>query len=525
MDRNILATTTRIDILPDYASAKRQTQNVSLANPLDAQDSYRPLGGADFQQLLDSVYDGALLTDTSGNILDANGRACQFLNYEHSDILGCSIVGMLYGSDMTLIDEVRGSLENDKFLLIQAACVCSDGRMFPAEISVNRVSLQDTEYYCFFIRDISVRREAEDRLRTGHTAIQNAANGIAVADLKGNISYVNSAMLELWGMRSLEDMVGKNMRTFLCDDDTANAILMAVSRRLAWAQELACETVRGSTFYVRASVAPNMNSDDEVTGMVFSLLDITDVKLTTLKLERTLTELQRSNEDLEQFAYAVSHDLQAPLRKITTFADIIMGHDESELAPDIQDALSRMQHSAGRMVELIEGLLRYSRVTTREKPHEPVDLNEMVKGVLSDLEASLHETCGTVNIGPLPTLVADPIQMRQLFQNLIGNALKFHRADVPPIVEVTSTIVPPDEENDVPQHEIMIEDNGIGFPQEDVDRIFGVFQRLHGAQEYPGTGIGLAICRRIAERHDGQLTAISEEGEGACFRILLPSTE
>ena len=522
MDRDLLTTTTRIDILSDYAAAKRQTHNVNLTGSTGPVDSYPPLGGGDFQQLLDSLYDGALLTDTSGNVLDANTRACQFLKYEHSEITGSNIVGVFYGSDMELIDEIRNSLESDRFILIQAACVRSDGSMFPAEISVNPLTLGGTEYYCFFVRDISVRREAEDRLRTGHAAIQNAANGIAVADLEGTISYVNSAMLDLWGVEDADRMLGSNMRDFICDEETANAILMAMSRRLVWEKELSCKTVNGSVFYVRASVAPNLNADDEVTGMVCSFLDITDVKLTTLKLEETLTELQRSNEDLEQFAYAVSHDLQAPLRKITTFADIIKDSTESQLSPDMVDALNRMQHSSGRMVQLIQGLLGYSRVTTREQPHEQLDLNETVKGVLSDLEAALHETGGTVNVEPLPEIAADPTQMRQLFQNLIGNALKFHKPGVAPVVSVASTLLPAGEENSVASCEIMVEDDGIGFPQEDAERIFGVFQTLNAPQDYPGTGIGLAICRKIVERHGGTLNAVSEEGEGSCFRAVLP---
>ncbi len=525
MDRNDLASTTRIDILPDNAAAKRKPRNVNLTGTTEPPEAYPRLGGDDFQQLLNSVYDGALLTDTSGNIMDANGRACQFLRYERDSILGSNIIGLLYGADMSLIADVRSSLKDDNFLLIQAACVCSDGVMFPAEISGNRVSLEDAEYYCFFIRDISVRREAEDRLRTGHTVIQNAANGIAVADLDGNISYVNSAMLDLWGMRDAEAMEGRNVREFLCDDETANAILMAMSRRLVWEQELTCETLHGSTFYVRASVAPNLNADEEVTGMVFSLLDITDVKLTTLKLKHTLAELQRSNQDLEQFAYAVSHDLQAPLRKITSFANIIRDQSASQLAPDIIDALARMQNSASRMTQLIQGLLRYSRVTTQEHPHELLDLNDIITDVLSDLEASLHETCGTVNIASLPTIAGDPVQMRQLFQNLIGNALKFHKPDVAPIVDVNCRSLLPGKKDSVAQYEIVVEDNGIGFPQEAAERIFAVFQRLHRPSDYQGTGIGLAICRRIVERHGGTLTAVSKEDAGARFRVVLPTTD
>jgi two-component system, LuxR family, sensor kinase FixL len=524
LDRDLLATTTRIDILPDYSSTKRTTQNVAISATPDRQTRYRPVGGEGFQQLFHSVYDGALITDTEGNIHDLNGRASRFLAYDRSDILGHNIVDMLYGSDASLIDEVRSSLKEDKFILIQAACVRSDGSIFPAEISVNRLTLNSTDYFCFFLRDITVRQESEDRLRTGHTAIQNAANGIAVANLEGNIEYVNSAMLELWGVDEPEFMIGKNMQDFLCDSETADEILVAISRRMSWEQEIACETAGGSAFYVQVSVAPNLNSDEEITGMVFSLLDITEIKRATRELEQTLEELQRSNGDLEQFAYAISHDLQAPLRKITTFAGMIKTQADAQVSPQTLDYLGRMTHSAERMSQLISGLLQYSRISTKEKPHEPLSLDTTVAGVLSDLEAALLETDGTVNVAPLPEIAAEPTQMQQLFQNLIANAIKFHRPDAAPIVDITASLLPPGEENDDACHEIMVEDNGIGFPAEDGERIFGVFQRLHSESEFEGTGIGLAICRKIVERHGGKLTAFAAEGEGACFRIVLPKT-
>ncbi len=519
MNRDTLATTTRIDILPDD-TAQQATRNVSLSAGSDTE--HVPLGSEDFQQLLDSVYDGTIVTNTDGTIREANGRACKFLGYTRTELIGASIVGMLYGSDSSLLDEIQTTLASDKFVLIQAACIRSDGKMFPAEISVNSVALKGKLYFCFFIRDITLRRETEDRLRTGHAAIQNAANGIGVADLEGNISYVNTAMEELWGLASPDTMLGWNISDFLCDEDTTETIITAVSRRLVWEHELTCKTVAGSTFHIRASVAPNLNADEEVTGMVLSLLDVTIQKQTAARLEATFSELKRSNEDLEQFAYAVSHDLQAPLRKITTFADIIDTDEGSQLSSSTEDALARMRNAASRMIQLIKGLLEYSRISTNEQPHCKVDLSDLVDTVLLDLETDIAQAGATVNVAPLPTITAEPVQMRQLFQNLIDNAIKFRRPDARPIVNVTSALLSQQDEPESEQYEIVVEDNGIGLPREQTERIFGVFQRLHSTKEYKGTGVGLALCRKIVERHGGQLTATPAEHHGARFRIVIP---
>ena len=519
--QGILATTTRIDLLPDTPKTNTRLQNETRPQHAHEQEPIQQ-GGADFQQLFNSVYDGALLTDSAGRIHNANDRACQFLKYSHKELVGGNVINLLYDAEPPLLDEIHESLEKDIFILIQAACICSDDSTFPAEISVNNLTLENYSFLCFFIRDTSIRREAEEHMRTGNTAIQNAAIGIAAADLQGNINYVNAAILELWGLNKDEDMLGNNIEDFLCDQETKETIITAISRRLAWEQDLTCRTTRGTNFYVRASIAPNVNANDEITGMVLSLLDVTRLRLTAQTLEETLSNLRRSNQDLEQFAYAISHDLQAPLRKISTFTEIIKSDTESELTETMQDYLGRMENASERMRTLIEGLLRYSRITTTEVPHEVLDLNEIVTNVISDLEAHIFEAKGRINVSPLPPVAADPTQMRQLFQNLIGNAVKFHTHDVPPVVDIQAEEPSSEGEDQSTFCIINVTDNGIGFPAKDADRIFGVFQQLNSKAAYEGSGIGLAICRKIVERHGGNLTAESTEGQGASFKIMLP---
>ncbi|MBD2458221.1 PAS domain-containing protein [Nostoc sp. FACHB-87] len=259
------------------------------------------------------------------------------------------------------------------------------------------------------------------------------------------------------------------------------------------------------------------------------LADQIGIALTQSKILETETrqrqELSRSNEALQEFAFIASHDLQEPLRKIKTFSERLLITCGDSLPEAASDYLERMQNAVLRMQTLIEGLLTLSRVTTRAQPFVSVSLAEITQEVLSDLEVLIQQTGATVEVEDLPTIKADPLQMRQLMQNLIGNALKFHPPQMTPIVKIYSQHL----NNQSAQLavglefcQIIIEDNGIGFEQKYSDRIFQIFQRLHGRREYEGTGIGLTICRKIAERHFGTITAQSTPGKGTKLIVNLP---
>jgi light-regulated signal transduction histidine kinase (bacteriophytochrome) len=261
------------------------------------------------------------------------------------------------------------------------------------------------------------------------------------------------------------------------------------------------------------------DSDDEMGDLARAFNAMTS-RLKHVTASRN--ELDRSNRDLEQFAHVASHDLQEPLRKIVAFG----GRLEQECGPHLgesgRDYLGRMMSASSRMSSLIEGLLSFARVSSRGQRFVAVDLNETLTQVLADLEVRVHETNATLGVQPLPTLDADPLQMRQLLQNLIGNALKYVKPGVPPVVRVRGGIT--EDVRGHPQVWFTVEDNGIGFEVKHAERIFGIFQRLHVREQYPGTGMGLAICRRIAERHGGTVTATGVPGEGATFKVVLPRT-
>ncbi|MEZ4761970.1 MAG: ATP-binding protein [Calditrichia bacterium] len=248
-------------------------------------------------------------------------------------------------------------------------------------------------------------------------------------------------------------------------------------------------------------------------------IEVSERQAIEYTLRNTLDELKRSNRELDEFASIASHDLKEPLRKVQTFGDRLRHYCESKLDDRAMDYLSRMENAAKRMETFIDSLLSLSRVTTKARPFVPVDLENVCKEVLRDLEIRIEQTCGEVRMAPLPTIDADALQMHQLFQNLIGNALKFHKPDTPPIVEIF-TETPPD--NDDGQCILIIQDNGIGIPQSHREQVFKPFQRLHSRSTYEGTGMGLAICQKIVNRHSGTINISESAAKGSRFEIVLP---
>ncbi len=246
------------------------------------------------------------------------------------------------------------------------------------------------------------------------------------------------------------------------------------------------------------------------------VLDITDRKQVERDLEHYTRELERSNQALQEFTSIASHDLQEPLHKITAFGELLSARYAELLDEQGKDYLARINSAAGRMSVMIQDLLTYSRITTRADEFTGVNLNEIAAEVLSDLEIRIEETGGRVQVGELPKLQADPLQMRQLFQNLIGNGLKYHRPGIAPVVEISA-------ERKSRQWVIAVRDNGIGIDPRYTERIFEPFARLHTRSAYEGTGMGLAICKKIVERHGGTIEVHSQPGQGATFFIHLPA--
>ena len=271
------------------------------------------------------------------------------------------------------------------------------------------------------------------------------------------------------------------------------------------------------------------NENNEILKFIGNTVDVTEMKVYEQDLKYKIEELNRSNQDLEQFAYIASHDLQEPLRKIMAFGDRLNTKYGEELGPDGQFYLSRMLDAASRMKILMENLLSYSRVSTKTEPYELVDLGLTIESILSDLEMKIQDVDAQITMMPMPILNALPTQMQQLFQNLISNALKFIKPNVRPVISIEAYESSLEEISllGIPfknskYYKIIISDNGIGFDAEYAEKIFLIFQRLHGRSEFEGTGLGLAICKKIIDNHHGCIIAKSELNEGAVFTVYLP---
>ena len=291
---------------------------------------------------------------------------------------------------------------------------------------------------------------------------------------------------------------------------------------------------RGEMKWFETFKTPVLDEDGQILGTSGFARDITErkqmeeelrksrdelelrVRERTAELNRYMTKLEQSNQALQDFASIAAHDMKEPLRKVMSFGNMLRQKCEDSLGQTGNDYLNRMLHATDRMQSLLAGLLDYSRVTTAAEPFKEVGLSYLIGEVLSDLEVRIVKTGGEVHVGDLPVISADPTQMRQLFQNLIGNALKFHKPGEKPMVQVRSV-----------SHadsgcQIVVEDNGIGFDEQCSERIFAPFQRLCGRSEFEGTGMGLAICKKIVERHSGSIETKSTPRVGSKFIVTLP---
>jgi PAS domain S-box-containing protein len=354
------------------------------------------------------------------------------------------------------------------------------------------------------------------------SAIDEAAI-VAITDQKGTITYVNKKFCAI-SKYTQEELLGQNHRIINSGYHSKEFFVdmwKTIANGHTWEGEVRNRAKDGTYYWVNTTIVPFMNDQGKPVQYVSVRYEITERKLAEEKLKVYAKKLEVSNQELQDFASVAAHDLQEPLRKILSFADRLQTKAKDELRVETVDYLNRIQSSAQRMRVLINDLLTYSRVTTKAQPFVKVDLNQVLNDVVSDLEVRLEQSGGTVTIDPLPTIDADATQMRQLFQNLISNALKFVPADRKPDVAVTSQLLNGSPLGQ-PACQITVTDNGIGFEEKYLDRIFTIFQRLHGRHEYEGTGIGLAVCRKITDRHGGILTATSRVGEGSSFIITLP---
>ena len=487
--------------------------------------------------IIDTAIDGIITIDKQGIVETVNPAAAKIFGYQPEEIIGRNISMLMPEPDRSRHDDyIDNYLRTGEAKIIgkgrEVLGKKKDGSLFPFLLSISEVQLQDKLIFTGIVHDITGLKKAEAALRESenkiNSIIEAAVDGIITIDTRGTMEMVNPSAARLFGYDSSE-LLGKSVNILMPEPDrslhdgymdhyhkTGEKRIIGIGREVTGLRK------DGSLFPFYLSISEVQLADRKVyTGFVH---DISEQKLNEERLRRYAAELERSNRELQDFAYVSSHDLQEPLRKIQAFGDRLLTKEYDNLSEQGQDYVDRMLNAASRMQNLINDLLSFSRVTSKSKPFVKVQLDQILSEVLSDLEVAIEKADAKIIRSPLPEIEAEPTQVRQLFQNLISNAIKFRKENEAPIINIYArnlqrrahlTATPGDEVT-----EIYFEDNGIGFDEKYLDKIFNIFQRLEG-QKYEGSGVGLAICRKIAIRHGGDITARSQPGVGTRFIVTL----
>ena len=483
------------------------------------------------------------MLDPQGYITSWNEGAERIKGYKTAEI-----VGQHFSRFYTPEDRQRGepervleTAEREGDYALEGWRLRQDGSRFWARIVVTAVRNEKGELLGFakVVHDLTKRKQTEEALKKSEGLLRQVLEilpvGVWITEPDGTISQSNPAGRQIWtgakyvGMDAYGEYKGWWVDTGEPIQPDEWAAARAVSKgEISINEEVEIECFDGTHKYILNSAIPIRDDENQLAGAIIVNSDVTNIKETEIRLKEYAAALEQSNKELEAFAYTASHDLQEPLRKIQAFGDRLQTRYSDTLDERGQDYLRRMINASTRMRALIQDLLIYSRVTTKPVTFKTVNLNDIIAGVCSDLEIIIENTQAQVKVDPLINIEADRVQMRQLFQNLISNAIKFRVEGRPPLIHISGQMAetPPlgvRTNTAVPTwYTLRVADNGIGFDNKYAERILGIFQRLHGRLEYEGTGIGLAICQKIVERHHGTMVAQGQAGQGATFIITLP---
>ena len=543
--------------VPDISSPKTQVEQIHTISSKGTEDLEAKIEALQrseerYHKMVEEVQDYAIiLLDENGVIQNWNKGAKKIKQYHASEVIGrhFRLFYLQEDRDTGLPDKLLNIARLEGRAVHEGWRLRKDHTKFWGSISLTAIHNEKNEVIGFskVSRDLTEKKMADDQLaifareltqkndalkkseQQYHRMIAEVEDyAIILLNEKGEIQNWNAGAEKIKGYKS-QEIVGKNFRVFYTAKDQEEKLPeMLLNHSIAHGKAVhEGWRVRkdGTHFWGSIVLTALHNSEGAIIGFSKVTRDLSERKLAEDKMHDYLNELEKQNKALEQFAYVASHDLQEPLRKIQTFAEIIehnIGNDSV-----LQKYIVKINASGKRMSDLIRSVLNYSRLSDNTRELVDVDLNTLVASVITDYELKIEEINATISCEALPSVKGIPLQLNQLFANLIGNALKF--TDKKPVIRISSHVRSGDEIKDLPfghnastYLEVIVTDNGIGFDQQYEKLIFTMFQRLHGKHEYSGTGIGLALCKRIMENHNGFIKATGELSKGASFSLYFP---
>lgn len=530
------------------------------------------------QAVLETVGEGILSLDSEGTIINLNKECENIWGYEKDEMLGKNLIHFipnvnhqLHGENIEHYNEVTISYLLNERLVLEGQK--KDGTLFPVEVLFNKMTVQDEKFFSVAARDITEtvkqeneKKEAVEALREREElyriVLESLSEGLLITDTDDKIIYSNSRIEEITGY-SPDEVIGNYAYKYIAPETEWHRFTDRMEDRLKGKTEVYEEQpIRkdGSRLWIHVSAAPLKNTKGEIIGTVAAITDVTEKKKTDKEIEKYKNhleelvnsrtqelsqtnkllenevqerksiqekqqyllekiegvnyELERSNQELEQFAYVASHDLREPLRMISSYIQLFENKYKDLLDKNGLDFIHYIVDGSKRMHELINALLEYSRVGNREKELKTLDCNEILETVKSNLEIIIDENNANIHYNNLPQVKGDYMQLVRLFQNLITNAIKF-KGQEPPVISISA------QERDN-EWLFSVSDNGIGIDEEHFKKVFMIFQRLHIRTQYAGTGIGLAVCKKIIERHGGNIWVQSEQQQGSTFYFTIP---
>ncbi|HEX9926786.1 MAG TPA: PAS domain S-box protein [Anaerolineae bacterium] len=470
--------------------------------------------------IVENALDAVVTIDTASMITGWNAQAEVIFGWSRQEVLERSVDMILppryreahHRGMKHFLATSEGPMLNRRF---EISAQHRAGYEFPVELTISPVRLGDSFIFSAFIRDITERKQAETQFRL---ALEASPQAIILVSPEGQINLVNAQAETLFGYTRVE-LLGQPVEMLAPPqvrahhDHLREAFFAAPSPRpMGAGRDLFGLRKDGSQVPIEIGLNPITTAEGRF--VLASIIDITERKRAENELRQTAAELARSNAELEQFAYIASHDLQEPLRAVAGTVQLLQQRYAGRLDARADEFIEHAVEGATRMQTLINDLLVFSRVATRGQPFQPIDCPTVLSAALANLAVSIQESGAVITHDPLPTVIADATQLTQLLQNLISNAIKF-RGDEAPVIHLGV-------EHKKDEWLLTIGDNGIGMEAQYFERIFAIFQRLHTRREYPGTGIGLAMCKKIVERHGGRIWVESELDHGSTFYFTLP---